>query len=283
LFQLLRVSGPPLGLTREHDLVAAPRKGSVDWGGFDRSSYAPEVLTSAARVWRTRAEQEMHSLALFTELASQLQTLGAPLDWSGAFSRMIADEVRHTDLCMRMAAMLGDEEPVTLDERQLRLFEGPPSRPRVREVIVAAFCIGETVSGRMFEESYRVATVPLARDVVRAILVDEAFHSELGWELGALLMRPDGEAFESERSALAAALPRLFRHYRHLCLAEPGKTWEFASRAVDDGPNFGALTEAGYARAFYEAMETEVVPGLVAIGLPEAEASYATMLAESPS
>jgi hypothetical protein len=275
------VSGPPLGLTREHELIAAPRKGEVRWSDFDRSAYDAAALDAAATLWRTRAVQEMHSLALFTELAAQLQQLGAPLDWSGAFARMIADEVRHTDLCIRMVEALGDARPLDVEERDLRLFEGASSRARVREVIVAVFCIGETVSGRMFEEAYRAADVPLARDVVRAILVDEALHSELGWELGALLMRADGDAFEAERASLVASLPRLFRHYRRLCLAERGRAWAFEGAEVDDGPNFGTLSEAGYARAFYEAMEAEVVPGLVAIGLPEAEATYGAMLTDA--
>jgi len=36
------------------------------------------------------------------------------------------------------------------------------------------------------------------------------------------------------------------------------------------------LSDAGYARDFFIGMDEDVVPGLVAIGLPEAEAAWRT-------
>jgi len=280
LFTLKRVSGVPLALTDEHEAIARPRKGSVAWEAFDPRAYPADVLANAAATWSTRAVQELHSLALFTDLASQLQALGAPLDWSGAFARMIADEVRHTDLCLRMCEALGHPAAPEIDGTRLRLLDPGSPRPRVRHLVVAAFCISETVSGRMFKRALRAATDPLARDVVSAIVVDETFHGELGWELGALLMRADGEDFEHERAELVSALPRLMRHYARLCCATRGPTWARANTEAPEAPNFGELTEAGYARAFFDGMNEDVVPGLVAIGLPEAEATYADLLRE---
>jgi hypothetical protein len=284
VYVLKRVSGgEPLGaatlaLTDEHDAIVAPRKGEIHWDAFDKSAYAPGDLDGAADLWLTRAVQEMHSLALFTELASQLHLLGAPLDWSGAFARMIADEVRHTDLCMRMCEALGRPASPEIDPSRLHLLTHTSPRAHVRQTIVAAFCIGETVSGHMFRRALKVTDVPLAREVVSAIVIDETFHGELGWELGALLMRSDGPAFEAERSKLASELPLLFRHFANLCCAARGPSWARGEPPVDDGPNFGNLSYAGYARAFFDSMESDVVPGLVAIGLPEAEKAYADLL-----
>jgi hypothetical protein len=280
VYRLLRVSGEGLALTEEHEAIARPRKGEVHWDAFDRSAFSDVVLDDAANLWRTRIVQEMHSLALFTELAGQLHLLGAPLDWSGAFARMIADEVRHTDLCLRMCEALGRPASPEIDPAELHLLPQASARLQVRHTIVAAFCIGETISGRMFRRAHKAATVPLAREVVAAIVVDETFHGELGWELGALLMRSDGPAFEEERAALAAELPRLFRHYARLCCARQGPTWARGEPEVDDGPNFGTLSSAGYARAFFEGMEEDVVPGLSAIGLPESEDAYRALVAE---
>ncbi len=274
MYALRRLSGPDLALTHEHEAIAQPRRGAVDWQAFDASAYSPRDLDAAASLWQARAVQEMHSLALFTELASKLHLLGAPLDWSGAFARMMADEVRHTDLCLRMCEALGRPAAPEIDPEALHLLGAAASRARVRQAIVAAFCVGETLSGRMFKAAFRAADVPLAREVVAAIVVDETFHGELGWELGALLMRDDGEAFASERAALAAELPELFLHYARLCLASPGRAWALASADRGSGPNFGTLSAAGYARAFFEGMEEDVVPGLVAIGLPEAAPAY---------
>lgn len=276
-------SGDTLALTEEHEKIALPRKGEIHWGAFDRTEFAADVLDEAASLWKNRALQEMHSLALFTELASKLHLFGAPLDWSGAFARMIADEVRHTDLCLKMCEALGRPAAPDIEPEALHLLHARAPRAHVRQTIVSAFCIGETISGRMFKRAHRAADVPLARDVVQAILIDETFHGELGWELGALLMRPDGPSFDEERAHLASLLPRLFRHYATLCCASPGpgdRERSFREPEVDEGPNFGTLSRAGYARAFYEGMEEDVVPGLVAIGFPEAKVAYEA-LAES--
>ena len=280
LYTLRRTSAAGLALTDEHEAVVRPRKGEVHWEAFDRSVYDARDLDAAADLWHERAVQEMHSLALFTQLASQLHLLGAPLDWSGAFARMIADEVRHTDLCLRMCEALGRPAEPRIDAGELHLLEKVAPRAHVRQTIVAAFCIGETISGRMFKRALRAADVPLAREVVTAILVDETFHGELGWELGALLMRDDGEGFAEERRALAEALPGLFRHFARLCLARRGPAWARSQPEADAGPNFGTMSAAGYARAFFDGMEEDVVPGLVAVGLPEAEPAYAALVAE---
>ena len=279
MFVLKRVSGEDLSLTNEHEAIALPRKGEIHWDAFDASRYPEEELDRAATLWSVRAVQEMHSLAMFTELTSHLHVLGAPLDWSGAFARMIADEVRHTDLCLRVCETLGRPAAPTIDDQQLHLLRAGSVRAHVRQMVVAAFCIGESVSGTMFRRALRAANVPLAREVVSAIVIDETFHGELGWELGALLMRDDGAAFHSERAALAAHLPALFRHYERLCCLGESRARAHSEPSVPDGTNFGTLTNAGYARAFFDTMEAEVVPGLVAIGLPEAETAYAELVA----
>jgi hypothetical protein len=264
-----------LELTRAHAEVVGPPATTIHWDTFGRAAYPADLLREAAEDWRERARTEYHSLALFAQLATQLHVLGAPLDWAGAFVRMTADEVRHAELCARMAERLGSPEPAQIVSSELHLAPRSPSlRAHVRETVVAAFCIGETLSGRMFRRCLRAATVPLARDVVGAIVQDETFHGRFGWELGALLMR-DGEAeFASERDALACALPRLFEHYRHVSCADAGEDWARGEPEARPDPNFGTLTRAGYARAFYDGMREDVVPGLAAIGLPEAEAAW---------
>ncbi|MGO9714348.1 MAG: ferritin-like domain-containing protein [Polyangiaceae bacterium] len=265
-----------LDLASEHAAIVAPRRGEIDWGGFDRAAYAGDVLAKAAAEWRERARQEYASLALFTRLASQVHLLGAPLDWSGAFARMIADEVRHTEICARFAELLEPGVPVEIDETELHLPVVESSLlAHVRGTVLAAFCIGETLSGRFFRRCLRVATVPLARDVVRTIVDDETFHGKVGWELLALLFRGDGDpGFARERAAIAAGLEELFTHYRALCGAQPGEAWAARGPEAPSDPNFGTLTPAGYARSFFEGMRDDVVPALVALGLPEAEEAW---------
>lgn len=283
-FRLCRASlpsahGADLELAREHARIAAPRRGDIHWDSFDRASYSAGALAAAAAAWRERARQEYASLAVFTQLSSQLHLLGTPLDWAGAFARMIADEVRHTELCARMAETLEPNLAVEIDEAELHLPVRDSSlRAHVRGAVLAASCIGETLSGRFFRRCLRATTVPLARDVVRTIVDDETFHGELGWELLALLLRSEGDAsFAAERQALAAGLSELFEHYRALCGAERGEAWARRGDEAPSDPNFGTLTAQGYARAFFDGMRKDVVPRLVAVGLPEAEGAWAML------
>ncbi|MFT3712200.1 MAG: ferritin-like domain-containing protein [Archangium sp.] len=272
--------GDTLGLTREHELVAQPRKGTIDWASFNRSQFDEASLETARTLWSHRAFTEFHSLTHFSQLSSQLHLLGAPLDWSGAFARMVSDEVRHTELCLRMVEALGGSRDLTLPSLD-GVHQTVPQgtlRAHVRRTVISAFCIGETLSGRMFKRCLAGANVPLARDVVTAILVDETFHSELGWELGALLMRPD-EAVATEVAALEAELPKLFADFAQQCLATKSAAWARAQPEFDDGPNFGTMSTAGYAHAFYEGMEHDVVPGLEAIGLGHARAAWEQFIA----
>jgi hypothetical protein len=277
-FRLRRASveGGDLDLTTQYAVVTAPRRGEVRWESFDRSTYPSAALTLAATEWRERARQEYASLALFTQLASQVHLLGAPLDWSSAFARMIADEVRHTELCARFAEMIEPGSPVEIDERELHLPVLEASlRVHVRGAVLASFCIGETLSGRFFRRCLRAATVPLARDVVRTIAYDESFHGKVGWELLALLLRDEGDPESArERSALDASLGELFAHYRSLCGATRGEAWAKAAPEARPDPNFGTLTPAGYAQSFFDGMREDVVPGLMALGLGGAEEAW---------
>lgn len=270
-FLLRRTSDADLALTSEHEIIAKPRKTEIHWDDFRVDDFTPEQLDAAARDWRERALQEFHSLALFTQLTTQIHQLGAPLDWSGAFARMISDEVRHTDLCLKFCEKLGRPAAPVIQQDELHLAVRQPLHMHVRAGVIAAFCIGETLSGRMFKRCLQVATVPLAREVVAAIVVDESFHEGLGWELGALLMR---EITEKERDTLALELPALIAHYGRLCGANAGPDWARREADGDPAPNFGTLTYAGYARAFFDGMAEDVIPGLVALGLPEATKAY---------
>jgi hypothetical protein len=277
-FALRRASpdGANLELAAEHARIVAPRRGEIRWDGFDRTAYPPQVLARAATEWRERARQEYASLALFTELASQVHLLGAPLDWSGALARMMADEVRHTELCARFADLLEPGGAVEIDEKELHLpILDASLQAHVRGTVLAAFCVGETLSGRFFRRCLRAATVPLARDVVRTIVDDETFHGRLGWELLALLLRGEGDpTFARERHTIASGLGELFLHYRALCGATRGEEWALAAPEAPAEPNFGTLTPEGYARSFFAGMREDVVPGLVALGLAEAEDAW---------
>ena len=276
-FTLRRTSGiDGLSLTREHDALSTPRDGVPDWSSFQAHAYDAALVAEAASHWHGRAHTEFRSFTHFSRLLVGLQTIGAPLDWCGAMARMVSDELRHTDLCLRMSEALGG--PSTLpDEDVDALALTGALLPRLRVEVMGTFLLAETLSVRMFTRCLHAATVPLAREVVTGILVDETRHQTLGWELGALLMRPaPGEAAADIIATMEAALPSLFLELATQCHATRGRGWAQRAAEVPPGENFGTLTEAGYARAFFDGMELDVVPGLMAIGLGGADVAWRT-------
>jgi hypothetical protein len=254
-----------LKLTREHERLV----GAVDWSSFDARLYSPEALRSAAADWQNRAFTEFHSLTHFTQLATQVQRLGAPLDWSGAMLRMASDEARHADLCMRFTALLGGPETVETAASELTRREQGRLVDVVRRDVLATFCIAETLSVRMFRRCLQVATVPLAKALVERILVDETLHADAGWELAALLMRDAPLA-----PTLPGELVEIIVAVAQQCHASRGPDWAMTEPEHDGSDNFGTLTTAGYARAFFAGMEEDVVPGLEAIGVADAPALW---------
>lgn len=275
-FTLRRTSGvDELKLTREHERVTNV---ALDWSSFRLGDFDPTRAREAAADWHTRAFTEFHSLTHFTQLASQLQRLGAPLDWSGAMLRMATDEARHADLCLRVSEALGGPASLEADPEQLMRSEHEHLLDDVRRDVLATFCVAETLSVRMFTRCLQVATVPLAKEAVQAILVDETLHSELGWELGALLMRDVPPS-----PALGPELLAIFRAVAGQCHALEGRERALTEPEFDEGDNFGTLRNAGYARAFFEGMEADVIPGLEAIGVSEAPELWRQLLTSLPA
>ncbi len=216
------------------------------------------VRARVAATWAFRARAEIEATARFARMATELAEVGAtPIVVQGAADAS-ADELRHRDLCARLAAKWG--EPNALAHR------APPNRigrsemdPRDRLLweIVAVCCISETMNTSLMTRCMEVAKDEEIRATLHALLEDEVRHARLGWAHLA------AERGEGRGQFLRDVLPLLLE-----ASVEPGFL---------DGPppmpwtdalyDYGELPWAELVQIYRDTLNLVVFPGLDAVGV----------------
>ena len=93
---------PPLAAMHRNQVRRDPWP---EFEAFDHSAYPEALLQEAHENWAERARAEHGSVHQFTQVAHALCVARAPLEIQGALARLITDEVRHAELCARMAEL----------------------------------------------------------------------------------------------------------------------------------------------------------------------------------
>lgn len=254
-----------------------------DFGAFPRDRYPLALRKPAARQWMRRAREELGSVYEFTAVAHALAEARASIELLGALSRLVTDEVRHAELCGRMARACWPEgvESAAAD------FAWPaprlpfPDAPRLdatgdpepilawaADAILCSCCIGETLSRPLFETVATVCTDPTCEAVLRQILRDEHLHATFGWEaLAELLPRlvPASRAWLERR--LSDRLASFERGAVHGVTLEKLAGHELVVEPGDPSrPNLAMLSSRDYAMVFYATIESEILPRFADLG-----------------
>jgi hypothetical protein len=133
--------------------------------------------------WHWRQEQEHLAVGAFSELTRDLVEIGCHNIVLALVTRAAADEVRHADICRRVAELhLGKPLPSALKGApEQGNYGGATREDEVLYRVVAMCCLSETMTGAYFTEMLEHATHPIARAVVQSLLEDEIDHGRLGW------------------------------------------------------------------------------------------------------
>lgn len=265
------------------------------WPAFERFDPQPwplEQRRGAAIQWAGRARNEHGSVQQFGQLTQVLASACVELELLGVLARMITDEVRHAELCARMAIALWPEGMQT----EAQVFRWPQPRPPWRDppspreqlepeprlawatrAILTACCLGETLSKPMLEALVVVTTDPIAEAVSRQILRDEHLHATFGFEALELLWP---RLAADSRAGLQTGLAHDFAGFeRSVCGAITIADVAGSEVTIERGePNLGVLSGHQYAMIFYSCLETEIFPRLRALGL-DPERAWATRAA----
>jgi hypothetical protein len=257
-----------------------------DFEAFDVARYPAALRRAAAWQWISRAQAEHGSVHQFSAVTHALTEARAPMELLGALARLITDEVRHVEVCARIALTMYPEGNDTFFQwRTPRApwADAPRIDPNDREAselrlrgwatraILTACALGETLSEPMLEALVVVSTDPLPRACSEQILKDERFHGRFGFEALAVLVPTLDEA---EKSALQEQLGRALAGFERTTCGKTrvedlvGHEVEIAPSTDPEGhPNLGTLSEREFAAIFYATLEQRIFPELEAVGL----------------
>jgi hypothetical protein len=256
-----------------------------DFAAFDVASYPEGLRQPAARQWMRRAREELGSVYEFTALSHALAACRVPLEILGALSRLITDEVRHVELCGRMARACWPEGLAAGDDifdfvPPTMPFPEPPILDRAKDepmpllrwaadAILCSCCIGETLSRPLFESAATVCTDPVCESVLRQILRDEHLHASFGWEA---LEDLHGRLDDEGRAWLEGRLSKRLAGFEKSCaegisLEHLAGTDVIIAPGDPASPNLAMLTRHQYAMIFYSTLETEILPRFEALGM----------------
>src|SRR5439155_24209607 len=102
------VSGTPL--EAEHHRLMRRRATPIPWAASTAASLTDAERARLTGTWMRRAEAEYLAVSTFSVLAIDLVAAMAPADVISLCLRAGIDEVRHTELCLRMAQIYSGEQ-----------------------------------------------------------------------------------------------------------------------------------------------------------------------------
>jgi hypothetical protein len=242
----------------------SPRDGGrrkIGWDLLDASALEPKKRATVGATWRERMRQEHLAVGAFALVAQELAACGCEPIVLSLVTRAAADEVRHTELCRRVAvALLGPSE-VPARYRGLPnvpAHEDATRHERVLLHMVEMCCLSETLTGVFFTEMHGRASNPAARAVIESLLEDEIDHGKVGWAY--LASRANARELEGLAPRLAMLLERTV-----------GRAMRDAARHPEgDDPQmeaFGYVGRTSSLAVFRRALVDVIVPGFETLGV----------------
>jgi hypothetical protein len=233
----------------------------IAWDAIDGvgRSLSDGARTVIGGTWRERMRQEHLAVGAFAQLTQELAAVGCDAAVLELIARASSDEVRHAEICRRVAtAMLGQQAVPTAWRGlpKIPMHPGVDARTRALLHVVEMCCLSETLTGVFFTEMHARATDPTIRTVIESLLEDEVDHGRVGWAY--LGIRAQAKTLDGLATALPEMLDRTFgRVLRALGSVEDDEAMEA----------FGYVREGACAAIFRRALRDVVVPGFELLGV----------------
>ncbi len=211
--------------------------------------------------WAARATAELRVASIFSYVAAGLLEWGADAAVLHIASRAVSDEVRHAEICRRVAERYYGH-PVDWPapgRGSMPNLARAPGKLRATLHAVAMGCVNETIASAWLETSLHDATSPLVRAALRELMADDIHHARLGWaHLASAFVGPD------TRRELGTWLPALLdAAARPWIRTSPGK---IAEGCVTHGVPSDETTRA----VVRDTLNAVVLPGFESLGVPVA-------------
>jgi hypothetical protein len=233
----------------------------IPWGEHGASSLDADGRAIVGRDWLARMKSEHLAVAAFSTIACELAEVGCEPIVLEMITRAAADEVRHTEMCKRLAECFLGPEVVPQRLRgvpKIPRHEAASMRDRALLHVVEMCCFNETFTGVYLGEMLERTTDVTARAAIESLLEDEIDHGRVGWAHLAACCRAGFGAATVE----AALVPLMQRSIAPVIDGE--------SRGNASDPRLeahGWLSARDGARIYRKALADVVLPGLATVGV----------------
>jgi hypothetical protein len=255
---------------------------------FDRNRYPTALLARAAAAWLGLCQDERDSVIAATTVTTDLARMGAPPAILGMAARVIEDEVRHVEVCLRVLAELGTNTSATpaggtriapdADQPVANDDDGSDDPRRAIEVrlaraLIARFAVGQSLSAACFATARATAREPLIAWAYTELLRDEARHGAFGARAGEWVIRHWTPA---QRQTLWSECLREMQTFEQRVGGPVINAPQIAARGNTAAAALGLLTPAASCGAVISSIPRWVLPHLARLGVvppsPEAPA-----------
>jgi len=254
---------------------------------FDPNRYPAPLLARAAAAWLSLCQDERDSVIAATMVTTDLARLGAPPAILGMAARVIEDEVRHVEVCMRVLGALGANTTATpaqgtriaaeadgaMSDDDDSSDEGRAIEVRLARALIARFAVGQSLSAACFATARATAREPLIAWAYTELLRDEARHGAFGARAGEWVIRHWTPA---QRQTLWSECLREMQTFEQRVGGPVINAPQIAARGKTAAAALGLLTPAASCGAVISSIPRWVLPHLARLGVvppsPEAPA-----------
>jgi len=252
------LSGTPL--ESEHHRLMRRRPVPIPWDKSTAASLAPAERARLAGTWMRRSQAEYLAVSTFSVLAIDLVAAMAPADVLSLCLRAGIDEVRHAELCIRMAEIYSGTRQ--LPPPGMSSLPDDPERPRLHQALANTMlvsCVSETYATTVLAATRDLTEDPTALAVLTSIYSDEVMHARLGW---AYLRHALDQGGQGAIDAAAKMVPIALRGVANVVERErpEGEVTEAVRR-------HGLMTPEEEREIFSTCVREVLVPGFVALGI----------------
>lgn len=165
-----------------HNKLMTENFADIPWDKSTADQLTPEQRARVARVWRARTRAEYLAITTFAFLTVDMVAAGAPPDILSFAHQAAIDEIRHTEMCLRMTQIYAGETPTP--DPDLSGLPNDPALPKLHQAVTNSMlinCVVETFACTILAVVLEQTTDPCAHAVLKRILSDEVGHARLGW------------------------------------------------------------------------------------------------------
>jgi hypothetical protein len=258
------LSGTPL--EAEHHRLMRRRATPIPWSECGVAALTEAERARLAGTWMRRSEAEYLAISTFSVLAIDLVAASAPADVISLCLRAGIDEVRHAELCIRMASIYSGKQE--LPPPAMSSLPDDPSREKLHQALANTMlvsCVSETYATTVLSATRDLTSDPCAKAVLTAIYSDEVMHARLGWSY---LRHAIGAGGQGVIDAAADMLPRALKGVATVVERER------PAGEVTEAVRAHGLMTPGEERVIFSTCVREVlVPGFAALGIPVGNAA----------